>query len=135
MEFYKKAIEYLRCCNIPVNKRFIRERMESHPSYPALISFTETLDELGISYDALIINPEYLSEIKSPFLAHYNDNGNEYFEIIRKQEGSQYSKFLLEKKWDGIVLSIKEGEKVQNAIYNKTLISQVNARRINISIQ
>ncbi|MBX9779703.1 MAG: thioredoxin domain-containing protein [Chitinophagaceae bacterium] len=134
MEFYKKAIEYLRCCNIPVNKRFIRERMESHPSYPALISFTETLDELGISYDALIINPEYLSEIKSPFLAHYNDNGNEYFEIIRKQEGSQYSKFLLEKKWDGIVLSIKEGEKVQNAIYNKTLISQVNARRINISI-
>lgn len=134
MDFYKKATEYLISCNIRVNPGFIREKMESHPNYPALISFTDTLDEIGIQYDALEVLPEYLFELNHPLLVHFKDQGNEYFDIIKNLKDTNFLKLISENKWDGVVLSIHKGQRAKNSMYERTLIKNVNAQRLIITL-
>lgn len=77
MEFYKTAAKYLQHCNIGVSKTFLRSRMQSHPDYPSLVSFTDTLDEIGLPYSAVIADKEKYRELQYSLLAHTKPDGKE----------------------------------------------------------
>lgn len=100
---------WLRRMTISVSPHFLREKLQSHPDYPSLLSVTDTLDELGIDNAALQIDKEMLQEAPLPFLAHHTAKGEfVIIDNINKQvkPGSDF-----EKNWNGAALL---GEKPEN---------------------
>lgn len=62
--------KYLQNFNIWVSKLFLCSRMQSHPDYPSLVSFTDTLDETGLVYSAVIADKEKYHELQYPLLEY-----------------------------------------------------------------
>ena len=69
MDFSEIACKYLESCKILFSAAFVESRIKSHPDYPALVSFTDTLDELGLTYSAVQAEEEHITEMSFPWLA------------------------------------------------------------------
>lgn len=67
MEFYQIAYRYLRLCKISVSQAFLLQRMRSHPDYPSMVSLVDTLDEINVKYQAVVVDKENYRELAHPF--------------------------------------------------------------------
>lgn len=116
MDFFITAYQYLNECKIKIERDFLQQRMQSHPDYPSLVSLTDALDELHISYSTVIIDKDKLHELQFPLLAHTTNNGSEDFEIINNLNSANDSEFL--KRWNGIVLIAESISTIRNKEHN-----------------
>ena len=82
--------------------------MQSHPDYPALVSLTDTLEELKITFEAIRVEKDFVHKMSFPLLAHTLKNHQEEFEKINSISEITPSFY---KNWDGIVFL---SEKVSN---------------------
>src|ERR1700680_2883245 len=104
MEFSETGYKYLRRCNIKLSRRFLFQRMVSHPYYPSLLSFTDTLDELQLSYIAIVAGEEQIKDLKYPILAHFSNNGVEHFRVIQSSKSLPSNDTELLRHWDGVAV-------------------------------
>jgi hypothetical protein len=113
MELYKIASIYLEHLNINHSKKHLKMLLVSHPDYPALISFTDTLEELNIKYSAIIADKSNLHELTFPLLGRIKIDEEQNFQIIKSVREFEDNHSLLQ-AWDGIALMVPSGEKVKN---------------------
>ena len=93
---------WLRSMGINISSSLLREKLQTHPDYPSLLSVTDTLDDLGIDNAALQIEKEWLNEAPLPFLAHNAAKGE--FVIINDIAKQISENPYFEKNWNGTAL-------------------------------
>lgn len=96
---------------IRVSSVLLRNKLQSHPDYPSLLSITDILDELGIDNAALQVDKERLQEVPLPFLAHYRNE----FLIISDIQTQIRENPEFEKNWNGTALLAEKPENWEHA--------------------
>ncbi|MEN9449173.1 MAG: hypothetical protein RJA25_2463 [Bacteroidota bacterium] len=130
MEFASSAIKYLKTNRIIFSESFIKTRILSHPDYPALTSLTDTLDEIGLPYSAIIVDKERYSELKYPLLAHFNNNGKEGFINVKSKEQFEQQDDNLIQIWDGVAIMVEVGALIKHEAHNTKLKNENKENRI-----
>ena len=116
MDFVKIAFRYLRACNINISEYYLRQRMQAHPNYPALVSFTDTLDELGLEYQAVHADKTHIPQFSFPFLAQ-TPKAPGGFEILPSMEYYQINQEAFLNRWEGVVLMVEMSQIPDNVQY------------------
>ncbi|MBV9988320.1 MAG: thioredoxin domain-containing protein [Chitinophagaceae bacterium] len=117
-EFSKQAFSFLKECNVNVSHSFIAERMETHPDYPALTSFTDTLDELGIVFEAIVADKDEYKGLSYPALIHFVSDRKADFAIINESWQFTVDDNKMLNDWTGIAVSIARGSVVELTEHN-----------------
>lgn len=91
--------------------------MQSHPDYPFLVALTDSLDEMGVEYAAVVADKDHLHELSYPVLAYINTKERSDFVQVSKPERFLENGFA--DQWEGICLYIKKGATVCNAEHDK----------------
>ncbi len=119
MEFYKIANNFLYSSGVKVSQKYLRERLESHPHYPSLISLTDILDEFQVENHPLRIKEkEKWKELNLPFLAHtISKDGAMDFELIKGHGTITSTKEFLD-RWTGIALILGDKNKIVHKEHN-----------------
>lgn len=131
MSLLKIAYEYLAACNMNVSKEFFEKRMKSHPGYPALASFTDTLDELELEegYAALKTDASHIPQLSFPFLAQ-TPLAVGGFEIVPSLDYYEKNKESFLNRWEGVVLMVAPSQKVNNKTNREYLIKEKKQSKI-----
>jgi uncharacterized membrane protein len=119
---------WLRSMKIPVSKSFLKQQLLSHPDYPSLLSITETLDGLGIENAALVVEPERLNDIPTPFLAHIVAEGGGFIAVKSVQRLLKEIP-AFRKIWDGVVVVAWKPSKWENKENEKRRASEKRQRQ------
>ncbi|PIB38982.1 thioredoxin domain-containing protein [Maribacter sp. 4G9] len=135
MEFYKIANDFLNSAGVSVSINYLRERLESHPQYPALISLTDILDEFQIENTAIRIQQkEKWKELETPFLAHvvFADGRTDFELISRQKDVGSVECFL--GRWTGIALTLGANKKIKHEQHNEQYKKEKSSRIVKRSI-
>lgn len=116
-EFVKTASRFIKACGIKADTTFFEQRLKSHPDYPALTSLTDTLDELGITYSAMLVDKERVQDISFPALFHLEKNGRGDFDIIYSAADLKTRELAILPFWDGVTLGIAPDSKINNTAH------------------
>lgn len=101
----KEIVKLLRILKIPISHKYLWRLISSHPDYPALTSFSDSFDQIGIDYGFAKITDDRLKEIKFPYIMYLQ--GHQFKVIRSKKVLEKYKDF-----WDGIVLKIAPRKKI-----------------------
>lgn len=113
MHFSEIACKYLESCKILYSAAFVESRMKSHPDYPALLSFTDTLDELGLMYSAVQAEDQHITKMSFPWLAGTPKAVNS-FEIIPSLQYYENNKERFLNRWDGVAVMVNAFQSINN---------------------
>lgn len=95
-----RLLDTLKCA-VPYQDLY--EKVNSHPHYPSLLCITDTLDQLGIDYQAMVVQKETWPELPAPFIIHTIEKGGDFILVNNnKQFFEQYPQVY--NQWDGVVL-------------------------------
>lgn len=128
MELSSIACHYLKSCKIVFDHSFVKNRIKSHPNYPSLLSFTETLDELSIEYSAVKLENSDLVNANFPILVHINEKDSNNFYIIKSPSKIQKIEKTKGGVWRGIAC-IVQNRSIIKSIEHKDLMSKKNAKK------
>jgi uncharacterized membrane protein len=120
MDLANFAYKYLINCNIKVSQKFLEQRIKSHFNFPSLLSFTDTLDELGIEYSAVQGSESHISQFIFPFLAQ-TPKAPGGFEIITSKDYYQANKVAFLNRWEGVAIMIPPHQIIHHKIHNQFL--------------
>ncbi len=129
MEFYKVACRYLKLCDVKFSEPFLRLRIQSHPDYPSLVSFTDTLDEIKLSYTAVIVDKERYKELKYPLLAHVKLQKREDFTVVTSPTDFEVNNYSLLHQWNGIAMMIEKKSAIHDRGHNEWLEQQATQQK------
>lgn len=116
----KRLLESLR---IPYTRKFLKEKILTHPKYPSLLSITDTLEEYGLESLAVKLGPDKLDSIPLPSIVQASFYNGTFFFLLNVVAGDNI-KFFNErgeskvlprldflKNWTGVclLLEVKEG--------------------------
>lgn len=93
--------QWLSLMSISTEKKYVSQRLLSHPNYPSALCITSLLDDLGIENGVVKIDEVQLSEIPTPFLAFID---REEFAIVTNLERIENSIENFKSRWNGIVI-------------------------------
>ena len=113
LNFSEITYKYLKSCKIKVSFAFLEKRIKSHPEYPALLSFTDTLDELGLEYMTVRAEQEHIAEFRYPFLAG-TPKAVSSFEIVTSLQYYENNKEKFLNRWDGVALMVNSSQSISN---------------------
>ncbi len=108
---------WLNSLSIPCANKWLSNSIKSHADYPALTSATDTLDYIGIEYDAIMVDKSNLTQLTYPLLAHTNTNDGS---LVLVRNSKNFTKTLLE-QWSGVAFIAKPQQKPKNSTYNKVV--------------
>lgn len=74
----------LRALGLEASREAVDELFLSHPDYPSLAAFSDALDALGISHDALQASKDSIEGLSRPHLAYLE---SEEFVVVERLEG------------------------------------------------
>jgi hypothetical protein len=97
----QQILLFTNSLSLPIAKEYLYKTVRQHSEYPALTACTDTLDELGILYEALVIDRDHLYHISYPILIHTNNNGGE---LLYVKDNTIFTQQFLE-QWDGIAIT------------------------------
>lgn len=103
--------------------------MQSHPDYPSLVSFTDTLDEIGLAYSVVIADKDKYSLLQYPLLAHVKMGGGEDFLLISSAKQFEKNNNGLLEDWNGIAIMIGSGLRISYKEYDNWLKKERNEQR------
>ncbi len=107
MDLQTITYKFLSNCGFEVSRYYFDQRIKSHPNYPSLLSFTDTLDELGITYRAVLADKDKVDDLSFPFLAETDSKAG--FEIIPSFSYYKKNKQTIHEKWQGVALMLTPG--------------------------
>jgi len=115
MSLFKIGYEYLNLCGLHISKSFLEKRLLSHPAYPSLASFTDTLDELELTegYVVLKTNSTKITELSFPWLAQTPLAIGGY-EIVSSLNYYLENKENFLNRWNGIAVMVALKQKSKN---------------------
>jgi uncharacterized membrane protein len=97
-----------------VSKKFLQDEVTTHPDYPALTSFTDTLIAGGFQFYALRGDASSVNEYDYPLLAHIKKEEQQALLLINTaKEWGQQKQWV--KYWTGIIIFAGEGAAFKNA--------------------
>lgn len=114
MELSRLAVQFLEKCGVKFSYSFIQSRIQTHPDYPSLVSLTDTLDEMGLTYSAIICEKVRYQELHFPLLAYVNKNGKNNFVLVDYPDQFTENEGYLFNIWEGISLSIMKNSSIRN---------------------
>jgi hypothetical protein len=118
--------QWLSLMDISINKKYLNQRLLSHPDYPSALSVTSLLDDLGIENGVVQIDESQLPEIPTPFLAFID---REEFAIVTDLEKIENSIKDFNVRWNGVVIyAEKPAEIFQSPELRKTKVSERDLR-------
>ena len=112
------TVNIIKHLNVPVTYSSISETLESHPSFPSLLSISDCLNKFNISNISLHVDPIKLTELPTPFIAHTRKCSGNFMLVTSVNQRVTYldqkgklvigekTDFL--RKWDNIVLIAKK---------------------------
>ena len=103
----KVVHQWLLLLGVPLEKRYVDQRLVTHPDFPSALCITSLLDELGIENNVAQVDQTELTEIKVPFLAFID---NEKFVLITQVE--EMGSFILDNRWNGIVVIAEKPQSI-----------------------
>jgi ABC-type bacteriocin/lantibiotic exporter with double-glycine peptidase domain len=128
-QIFHIALALLSKNNIGFKSDVLKKQLLSHPDFPSLAAFSDTLTYLGIENLVCQIRPSDLSLINKPFLAVIQNDGSEQLVLIESQGNEKLKVFDgLGKKdwakedflkfWQGIILA-RNGRYKQKQLQEK----------------
>ncbi len=135
MELYEETYQFLKSSGYKVSKRYFKERMQAHPDYPALNSFTDLLDEFEIDNQVIKIEKESSrKELPKIFLIHFiYENGQTGFRIIKKdRKGNVKAKDFL--GWTGITILIAQGSKINDREHREIYEKETHLKMVSMAL-
>lgn len=87
----KTVADFLKYQRIPISQEYLETLIQSHPDYPSLVSVGDTLEQLGISYNAWKTTGEELYDIDFPYLLIISTGDAETIMIKGKDDLIKYS--------------------------------------------
>lgn len=94
--------QFLTRLSIRLPVEYLKQKCLSHPLYPSLLSFTETLDDLGVENAALVIEKGRFSEMPFPLLIHLPSGGGKFL-LIDNRDFFKVNPEIFN-DWNGTVL-------------------------------
>ena len=125
----QKAFSFLK---LNITKETVKELLLSHPEYPSLLSFSDILKQLQISYEAIKINEEQLLGLEGSFFAYLPKSGLVFVSSITNRTVSYVSgskgwitesSSEFRKKWSGIVFIINTNKVIAEEGYGMKKLS------------
>ena len=113
-ELWQTCLYWMTATGNPVNKKYCRQQLTTHPDYPALTAVVDFLEEGNMRYTAAQADASYIHEMNYPLLAHIKVPGNEYMHIISKAADWDVQKDIT-RHWSGVVLFAETDSHWQNA--------------------
>ena len=135
MDFFEDAYKFLVVSGYPVSRSYVKEWMQSHPNYPALISFTDLLDEFQITHKVIRVATNSSWEMLPERLFIHFDSGmgETGFRIVQKNsEGKFDPKDLV--GWTGITLFLDESSKLNHPEHLKVYSGERNEKITAVSL-
>lgn len=126
MEFYTIALNYLKSMKIKVSKTFFHERIVSHPDYPSLVAFSDTLNELTLPHSIFTIKKEDYLGLTYPILLHIKSENKSTFAKVNSANALLEKKNDLFNKWDGICVYVTPKSSIKNIDHNLQLQKESN---------
>jgi hypothetical protein len=120
-----RLLDTLKC---PVPFQEIYEKVNSHPHHPSLLCITDTLDLLGIDYQALVVQKENWPELPAPFIIHTTGQGGDFILVNKNNFFKQHPQVYNE--WNGIVLVPEKPSKLSAEL--RRLTAKKNKQRYGI---
>ena len=133
MELSLIACNYLKACKVIFDHSFVTNRIKSHPNYPSLLSFTETLDELSIEYSAVRLEYNELAKANFPILVHIKQKDSSNFYIAKALSEIKKIEKMQEGVWSGITCMVQNKSEIKNNEH-KELIKKKIAREKNVVV-
>jgi hypothetical protein len=103
--------------------------MKSHPNYPSLISFTDTLDELGLAYSAVIAEKDRYTELQYPLLAYCSIDHVEDFVLVPSSNSFADEGKSLLNSWSGHAVIVAENQIIIHKEHDDYVRSEANSNR------
>ncbi|MEX2600013.1 MAG: thioredoxin domain-containing protein [Balneolaceae bacterium] len=125
---------YLKLLKIPVSSSHCERMLQSHAEYPSMLSITDTLERLGISYQAARLAREEIEEVAFPYLLHPDrEKRNGSWVLITSE--SDYTEFFdsTEQESDAYILQAEPVEAIQDEEVQKQYQNETY-RRIVVAI-
>lgn len=97
-----------------VSKKFLQDEVTTHPDYPALTSFTDTLISGGFQFYALRGDASSINEYDYPLLAHIKKDEQQALLLLNNAKEWEQQKHWTT-YWTGIVIFADEGATFNNA--------------------
>lgn len=121
--------QWLSLMGIRIEKKYVGERLMSHPDYPSALSITSFLDDLGIENGVTQIEPARLHEMPAPFLAFVDQKD---FVIVQNSQTINRTVEDFEKRWHGVVVLAEKPAVISSVL--KTAMDSARHVRIKQAI-
>jgi uncharacterized membrane protein len=105
--------QWLRLLNIQVSKSYLEEKLGTHPEYNSLLSITDTVNELGINCQAVVIDQSAIQEVEGPVLVVVKSKGSKFLLVENLLKYSQNNPSFLE-VWNGIIVVAEKDAQWKN---------------------
>jgi uncharacterized membrane protein len=100
---------WLRQLNIPVSKNYLKERIATHPEYPSLLSITDTVNEMGINCQAIVIDKDVIQEVKVPVLVFIKGGNGGFIWVKDLLKYARDNPSFME-VWNGVIVMAEKTE-------------------------
>src|SRR5882757_5759028 len=104
---------WLQQLKIPVSQRYLEESIGTHPEYPSLLSIMDTVSQMGITCQAMVIDEDVIQEVKVPVLV-FVKGGNGGFLWVKDllKYTKEHPSFL--EVWNGVIVMAEKTEGWEN---------------------
>jgi hypothetical protein len=99
----KLVYRWLKLLRIPTSKQYLQKKLLSHPDYPSLLSLTDTLDEMGVYNEAIVVDKEKFFQLPVPFITQTTNNQQDLLMVSNANDFLKVNPNFLE-DWNGVVL-------------------------------
>jgi uncharacterized membrane protein/glutaredoxin len=107
------VIKLLKRLSISIDTSIITNELEKHPDYPSLLAISDVLNNFDIENSAYRVQPDELTLVSCPFIAHTNSNGGDFL-VVNKIEGDQVS--VSSEKWNKHKMNLNELKRIFNGV-------------------
>ncbi|MDR8393838.1 thioredoxin domain-containing protein [Aliifodinibius sp. S!AR15-10] len=119
---------YLEYLNIPISTTYCEKRIRSHPEYPSLLSIADTLDRLGIPYQAARVKINDLFELEYPFLLQPAEGNSEL--VLVKGKGDLEQVNEEKQQSHGVVLQAEPVESIADEQNKKYRARESSSKKL-----
>lgn len=111
--------EYLKISGIKVRSSYLEQLISTHPDFPSLFAYADTLDLLGIGYAAVQTAKDELEDLQFPLIAVTPEHPN-IFELIYSPAQLAQDAGITD-RWNGMVIMVETGGKATAPDYLRGL--------------
>jgi protein-disulfide isomerase/uncharacterized membrane protein len=126
------VVEYLKELNIPVSSTYCKKLIRSHPDYPSLLSIADTLERLGIGYQATKITKEIVEQLDFPYLLQFNGDQGELKLIMNQKDLPEIDDS--ERYTRGAVLQVEPTDSITDGNNNEQRSEETFLKATSISL-